>query len=113
MTPDTQPEHYDAIPEAGLTVYVWPKAIVDRRSPPLVGIINKGWDKGIADISVLPAVDGAVEAFDNVFHIGDKRLIDPRGNISSAGTAKGCWEFTPFSQMYIDSITNTEPAEDA
>lgn len=110
MTPETQPPHYETPPEPGTPVLVWPKAEVGK--DPMVGLVLKGHHTGLADIAVLPYSDGAVMTHDSVFHIGDKRLFDVRGNITSAGHNKGCWEFAPHVKGFYegDEVDDQEPA---
>lgn len=101
MTPETQPDHYTEVPEFGIPVLYWPNASVDPNAAPLVGFIQKGWDGGQADINVLPDTDGAVIFKDGVFHIGDPRIFDVRGNLTTAAIRKGCWEPAPTAKSYI------------
>jgi hypothetical protein len=101
LTPETQPDHYPEKPETGLPVLYWPRGKVDKNATPLVGFVHKGWDLGMADINVLPEGDGVVQMFDGVFHIGDRRVLDAYGKVSSAADRKGVWEPTPWSRKYI------------
>ena len=102
LTPETQPDHYTEKPETGLPVLYWPKGRVDKSATPLVAFVSKGWDLGVADLNVLPEGDGAVMSFDGVFHIGDRRVLDAYGQLSSAAVRKGVWEPTPWSRKYIE-----------
>ena len=102
LTPDTQPNHYTAKPETGLPVLFWPEGKVDHNATPLVGFVHKGWDLGMADVSVLPDGDGVVRMFDGAFHIGDRRIFDGYGNVSQAARRKGVWEPTIWSKQYIE-----------
>lgn len=102
LTPDTQPDHYPEKPETGLPVLYWPEGKVDPKATPYVGFVHKGWDNGIADVAVLPSCDGAVRMFDGAFHIGDRRVMDQYGQLSTAARRKGIWEPTPWSRKYIE-----------
>lgn len=103
MNPDTQSEFekFDGIAQVGTVVHYWPKANVDRNATPCVGVVTKGWQKGVANITVIPDVEGAVDVRDDAFHISDKRLFDHRGNISPAGHNKGCWDFLPETKFLM------------
>lgn len=101
LTPETQPDHYTERPETALPVWYWPAGQVDHNGTPLVGFVHKGWDLGMADINALPNGDGTVAFFDGAFHIGDRRVFDHYGNISSAARRKGVWEPAPFMRDYI------------
>lgn len=103
LTPETQPDHYTEKPPVGMSVLYWPKGVVDKdKGTPLVGFIQRGWDLGMADIAVLPEGDGAVMSMDGVFHIGDQRIFDFRGNVSSAAGRKGVWEPSFRDQDYVN-----------
>lgn len=102
MTPESQPDHYTEVPETGIPVLYWPGGKVDHSATPLNGIIHKGWDQGQADINFFPDTDGSSMYQDGVFHIGDRRIFDSRGNISLAATRKGCWEPAPLAKAYIE-----------
>ncbi len=103
LTPETQPDHYTEPPYTSMPVLFWPKGVVDKeKGNPMVGFVIKGWDLGMADIDVLPEGDGAVMTFDGAFHIGDRRIFDPRGLVSSAAARKGVWEPAPYIQPFIE-----------
>ena len=105
MSPDIGKDHFKDRPEPGLTVYYWPKGDVSRDDPnvsPQIGVIQKGWDLGIADITILPNQEGAVDFKDNAFHIGDRRCLNHiQTGISDAARIRGIWEFTPLSKFYL------------
>ena len=98
--------HFDDVPPLGMQIFWYPRARKDKDTVPLVGFINKGWSRGVADLSVLPVHDGAVEAHDQVWHIGDPRLRDQNGRISPGGHERGCWEFTPAAIALMDVMSN-------
>lgn len=112
MTPETQPPLFGGIPEPGTPIKYWPQSVVGGREPPLVGMVKKGWEGGQADIGVFPPTDGAVLSFESVFHIGDPRLFDSRGNITLAGEAKGCWEFADHVKPFFEPKEEAETAEE-
>lgn len=103
LTPETQPDHYTEKPYTGMPVLYWPKGIVDKdKGTPYVAFVHKGWDLGMADLNVLPEGDGAIMYMDGAFHIGDPRVFDYRGNVSSAAGKKGVWEPAPHVQAWVD-----------
>lgn len=111
-------DYFNGTPDVGLQVFWYPMAQIDGDTVPRIGFINRGWSRGVADISVLPAQDGAVEVQDHVFHIGDPRLRDVYGKVSAGGIERGCWDFTPLSRMLLkleaeeagtDSESEAEP----
>ncbi len=82
---------YEGVVPTGFPVLWWPYGVIDETAVPYVAFVTKGWTKGICDLSVLPAQDGAVEARDQVFHAGDKRLRDSFGQMSPGAKERGCW----------------------
>lgn len=102
MSPEDQPEHFKEIPEVGTPVLFWPGAIRTETTTPMVGFVTKGWSLGMANITVVPDIEGAVMVFDDAFHVGDKRVFDPRGQITRAAANKGCWEHTPIAKMMLE-----------
>lgn len=116
MSPDIGKDHFKDRPEPGLTVYYWPKGDVSRDDPnvsPQIGIIQKGWDLGIADITILPNQEGAVDFKDNAFHIGDRRCLNHiQTGISDAARIRGIWEFTPLSKFYLTLKGQMEAAKE-
>jgi hypothetical protein len=105
--------HYNEVAPVGSQIYWYPKADMSSRNPPFVGWITQGWTKGIANISLLPNQDGAVEARDNVFHAGDPRIRNEYGQLSEGGEKRGCWEFTPFQKLLFKLQAEQEATEQA
>ena len=99
-------------PHVGLLVFWYPGAKKDSQTIPMIGIINRAWSKGTADLSIFPVQDGAVIAKDMVWHIDDPRLIDGYGNISPAGETRGAWEYTPASLAYLKSVGEEPKVEE-
>lgn len=101
MTPEDQPKLEEAV--LGAMVYYWPESRVEQHAKPFVGVITTVYSAGIADISIIPDMDGTVLLMDQAFNMGDKRLFDSRGNVSTAGNRRGCWEYTPFSKACLEN----------
>lgn len=84
-------EWHDAIVPTGYPVLWYPHGVIDDTAVPYVAFVNKGWTGGVCDLTVLPAQDGAVEAKDQVYHAGDRRLRDSHGRLSMGAHVRGCW----------------------
>lgn len=105
MSPDIGKDHFEGKPDAGLIVYYWPKGDVERNNEnvrPLVGVVHKGWDLGVADINILPGQEGALGFLDNCMHIGDPRCLNHvKTGLSNAARVRGIWELAPISKFYM------------
>jgi len=88
---------YLEVPQVGMQVFWYPRAAKDDRTIPRIGFVIAGFPKGVADITVLPAQDGACEYKDHVFHSEDPRLRDSYGQPSRGAIERGYWEYTPMS----------------
>lgn len=99
-------EYFDATPPVGLPVFWYPRGRKDESTIPQNGVVAVGYSKGVCDISVLPKQDGAVEYVEHVFHLSDPRVHSASNPtlLSRAAEERGCWEFTPVAQMYLDSL---------
>jgi len=98
---EVQPEHFTEKPIVSLQVLYYPKAIKNENTIPRVGFIANGYTTGIADLTLLPTQDGACEYREHVFHIGDPKLYDGHGNLSKGAGMRGCWEFSPLSELVM------------
>lgn len=104
-------EYYDDTAAVGLQVFWYPRGRKDHNTIPQNGWVAVGYSKGVCDISVLPKQDGAVEFVEHVFHIGDPRVHSSSNPtlLSRAAEERGCWEFTPVAQMFLDMQKKPAP----
>lgn len=97
-------DHFDETATVGLQVFWYPRGRKDPTTVPQNGFVAAGYSRGVCDISILPKQDGAVEFVEHVFHIGDPRVHSSSNPslLSRAAEERGCWEFTPIAQMFLD-----------
>lgn len=88
-------QKFDGIAQVGITVHYYPYGKVDANTIPRVGFIQRGWQKGVANIALLPQQDGAVEVADCAMHISDPRALTVGGILSNAAMQRGLWDFLP------------------
>lgn len=93
-----------------MQVYWYPRGNKDSNTVPRVGSIAIGWSKGVADISIMPANDGAVDYMEHVYHIGDPRNCDHFGKPSPNILHRGFWEFSPMSLAVMEMEKLAAPA---
>ena len=94
----------DFTPTIGAMVFWYPKAKKDEATVPHIGVITNAYSRGTADISIIPPYDGAIASKEQVYHIGDSRLIDGFGKPTPGAVERGCWEYTPMSAHMIEQM---------
>lgn len=102
--------HYLQPIPIGVKVFWYPNGRKDVSTIPRIGFVQQGFSRGVADLNVLPAQDGAVEYLVSVPHIGDPRVFDHTGNLSDMARVRGCWEFHPETLALMGLV---QPAEEA
>lgn len=90
-----QVEHFNEKAPIGAKVFFYPNGRKDVNTVPRIGWVQVSHPRGICDIGVLPSQDGAVERCDHVPHVGDPRVFDHQGNVSSMARSNGIWDFHP------------------
>lgn len=100
-------DHFvDNIP-VGAKVFYYPNGNKDVSTVPRVGFVSRVFTRCVADLSVLPSQDGAVEYVLHVPHIGDPRVFDHTGNLSALARSSGCWEFHPEAIALMEWMGET------
>lgn len=97
----------------GVQVFYYPGGRRNEGTRPYVGFVRWGHPGGVADLTLLPDVEGACDLMDMVPHAGSSGAKDRiSGGLHPNAKKRGTWVFAPWAWEHLQK-TEPKPVADA